>query len=55
MNYHELKELFLSHESSSPDTHLTGYITFSSFGPDNHKTYKWESRTYVVSSDNKAF
>lgn len=55
MDYKDLKKLFCDHENGSPNTHLTGYITFSSFGPDNHKTYNWKSRTYVVSSDNKAF
>ncbi len=55
MNYSELKALFCKHESENPSTHLTAYITFSSFGPENTKKYSWESRTYVVSSDNKAF
>ena len=55
MNYSELKALFCKHEADDPDTHLTVCITFSSFGPENTKEYSWESRTYVVSSDNKAF
>lgn len=55
MNYQELKSLFCKHESSAPNIHLTAYITFSSFGPENTKEYPWEARTYVVSSDNKAF
>lgn len=55
MNYYELKRLFLEHERNSPKESLTAYITFSSFGPENHEKYSWESRTYVVSSDNKAF
>lgn len=55
MNYSELKTLFCKHESEDPSTHLTAYITFSSFGPENTKEYSWEARTYVVSSDNKAF
>lgn len=55
MKYQELKELFCQHECTCPSTHLTAYITFSSFGPENNKDYPWESRTYVVSSDNKAF
>lgn len=55
MNYLELKKLFTSYESNNPEKHLTAYITFSSFGPRNQETYSWESRTYVISSDNKAF
>ncbi len=55
MEYEEMKKLFAEHESSHPEIHLTAYITFLSFGPENHSNYSWESRTYVVSSDNKAF
>ena len=55
MTYQELKALLRKHEESDPDTHLTAYITFSSFGPENTKEYPWEARTYVVSSNNKAF
>ena len=55
MNYKVLKKLFSDHESSCPDFHLTAYITFSSFGPEDTKEYPWEARTYIVSSDNKAF
>lgn len=55
MKYTELKKLFSAHESHYPQSHLIGYITFSSFGPANKEEYPWESRTYLVSSDNKAF
>ena len=55
MNYKELKRLFSDHESSFPKNHLTGYITFSSFGPDETRNFSWEGRTYSVSSGNKAF
>ena len=55
MDYKQLKELFSQHESEYPDTHLTAYITFASFGPGNKKEYPWNSRTYLISSDNKAF
>ena len=55
MDYKSLKDLFYQHECDYPKTHLTGYITFASFGPDNKKEYPWSSRTYIVSSDNKAF
>lgn len=39
MNYSKLKTLFCKHESENPSTHLTAYITFSSFGPENTKEY----------------
>lgn len=55
MTYQELRKLFYAHEDKNPSTHLTAYITFSSFGAQNRKVYPWESRTYVISSDNKAF
>lgn len=54
MNYGQLKELFYQHEHEYPKTHLTAYITFASFGTQK-KAYSWEGRTYLVSSDNKAF
>ena len=55
MDYKQLKELFWQHERDYPKTHLTGCITFASFGPDNKKEYPWSGRTYIISSDNKAF
>lgn len=55
MTYQELRKLFYGHEDKNPSTHLTAYITFSNFGVQNQKIYPWESRTYIVSSDNKAF
>lgn len=55
MDYKQLKELLYQHECKHPETHLTAYITFSSFGPNNQKEYPWKSRTYLISSDNKAF
>lgn len=55
MEYKQLKDLLFQHECKHPDTHLTAYITFASFGPDNKTEYPWKSRTYLVSSDNKAF
>lgn len=55
MTLQELKALLTEHESSHPATHLTAYITFSSFGSDNRNDYEWAGRTYVISSDNKAF
>lgn len=55
MKYLELRQLFREYEDSWPHTHLTAYITFSSFGPANKKDYSWHERTYMISSDNKAF
>ncbi len=55
MEYTQLKELLFKHECKYPETHLTACITFASFGPMNKKEYPWESRTYLISSDNKAF
>lgn len=55
MTYQELKEYFCHHESTSPIPHLSSYITFSSFGPTETRTFSNRSRTYVVSSDNKAY
>lgn len=51
MTYGELKNYFRSAERKGE--HLTGYIVFSpaSFTQE----YSEESRTYIVSSDNKAF
>jgi hypothetical protein len=51
MTYQELKNLFRAAERNRQ--HLTGYIVFSpaSFTQE----YSLESRTYMVSSDNKAF
>ena len=55
MDYKQLKEVFIKHESKHPGTHLTAYITFASFGSKNKTEHSWSSRTYRVSSDNKAF
>ncbi len=51
MSYEKMKSLFRSAERAGQ--HLTGYIVFS---PESFtKVYSPESRTYAVSSDNKAF
>ena len=58
MDYKQLKKILCRHERKHPSTHLTAYITFSSFGPQtkrSHSLYSWEGRTYLISSDNKAF
>jgi hypothetical protein len=51
MSYGEMTDLFTAAERSKK--HITGYIVFSQ---DSFKSpYSEESRTYCVSSDNKAF
>lgn len=53
MNYQELKERLTQHEETRPEKHLTAHIVFTldSF----EKEFSLESRTYIVSSYNKAF
>lgn len=53
ITYSELRELFCDHEKNYPTEHLVGYIVFTEGSFD--KDYTKESRTYIVSSDNKAF
>lgn len=55
MDYTQLKQMLSQHEREHPEAHLTACITFASFGPNAKKDYPWRSRTYVISSDNKAF
>lgn len=55
MDYMQLKQMLSQHEREHPEAHLTACITFASFGPNAKKDYPWRSRTYVISSDNKAF
>lgn len=55
MTYQELKKYFRHHESTYPESHLTAYITFSSFGPLETRTFSNRGRTYAVSSNCKAF
>lgn len=53
ITYQELKQRFRTHEAAYPKTHLTGFIVFT---PESfNEPYSLESRTYMVSSDNKAF
>lgn len=52
MTYSELADLFRNAESEGKK-HLTGYIVFSQ--DSFNKPYDERSRTYAVSSDNKAF
>lgn len=53
LSYAELCKLFRERERQNPDIHALGYIVFSedSFS----QPYSLESRTYAISSNNKAF
>lgn len=53
MKYAELKAIFKAHEANHPGEHLTAHIVFTQ--DSFTKPYARESRTYVVSSYNKAF
>lgn len=51
MTYKEMKQRFW--EAENKEEHITGYIVFSE--DSFNQPYSEESRTYVISSDNKAF
>lgn len=53
LSYAALVELFRSHEKNLPEHHLIAYICFSS--DSFTRVYSERERTYVVSSNNKAF
>lgn len=55
MEYKELAQIFADHEATEPKYHLDGYITFSDFGAYEDPAYTLLDRTYIVSSDNKAY
>lgn len=55
MKYKELEQIFIEHEAAGPKYHLDGYIAFSSLGSFEAPGYTQLDRTYVVSSDNKAY
>ena len=55
MQYRELYRLFCEHERSRPKEHLTACITFASVSFAPGSNYTQRERTYIVSSDNKAF
>ena len=52
MSYQEMKKRFREFENNHKE-HLTGYVVFTEDSFD--KPYSEKSRTYVISSDNKAF
>lgn len=53
ITYAELASIFRHHEYPGAVEHLTGCIVFTEDSFD--KPYSLEARTYVVSSDNKAY
>ena len=59
ITYHELASIFRAQESANQNVpynerkHLTGFIVFTE--DSFTKQYSLESRTYEVSSDNKAY
>lgn len=53
MTYEDMVSRFRGQERSSTGRHMTGYIVFTEDSFD--KSYPLESRTYEVSSSNKAF
>lgn len=53
MTYQELKKIFIAHEANKPIGHLTAFITFTE--DSFREPYSKTERTYVISSDNKAF
>lgn len=55
MTYQELKKHFRHYEDTRPASHLTAYITFSSFGSAETRTFSNRGRTYAVSSSCKAY
>lgn len=53
ITYAELTNIFREHEQKNTGKHLTGAIVFTEDSFD--KIYSLEARTYLVSSNNKAF
>lgn len=55
MKYEELVQIFSAHEATLPQYHLDGHIIFSDFGSYEKPNYTMLDRTYIVSSNNKAY
>lgn len=53
ISYPKLREIFLAHEADCPSKHLTAHIVFTEGSFDGE--YSKECRTYIISSNNKAF
>lgn len=50
----QMSSIFTAWEAGKPDKHLTGYVVFTKDTWPSEDYAMW-ARTYVVSSDNKAF
>ena len=55
MEYRDLEQIFRKHESTEPKYHLDGLITFADLGSFEDANYTQMDRTYLVSSNNKAY
>ena len=55
MKYQELERIFRAHEADRPKYHLDGLITFSDLGTYEDPSNTQRDRTYIVSSNNKAY
>lgn len=55
MNYQELERIFRTHEADRPKYHLDGLIVFSSLGMFEKAEFTQLDRTFLVSSNNKAY
>lgn len=55
MEYRSLEQIFRKHEASEPKFHLDGLITFPDLGRFEDANYTLLDRTYLVSSNNKAY
>ena len=53
ISYAELVQMFRDHEGKHPEEHLTGILVFTE--DSFEQTYSLAARTYLVSSDNKAY
>lgn len=55
MNYQELEHIFRAHEADRPKYHLDGLIVFSGLGLFEKPEFTQLDRTFLVSSNNKAY
>lgn len=53
ITYEELTRIFREHERNDPETHISGAIVFAE--DSFTEPYSLEARTYLVSSNNKAY
>lgn len=55
MEYRDLEQIFCKHEATRPKVHLDGLITFADSVGFDDVPYTQVNRTYLVSSNNKAY